>query len=719
MIKSKKQMFLVISIFALLLLVGGTTYAFFNYTRTGPENNVATGRIFFNAEQDNTITLSNVFPMTSEQAASDNSVNGTLELHVTGDTTYTDGMEYLITLEDVDLETSSGRNIPVSLLVTVEDGEGNALGTSNANYYTARESKNASIYKIHDTTSISDGDRVMVGYIKAGETGVDEVIKIKAYFDASNILITDTDENEEAPEGYTNGTDTTGKTVFTTTEWNSLSSEGITFKVKAEAREGIWVLPLAGETLLSQMSTKTACTTTSTNNAGIGGSGNVTYFTGAEDSTTEDCLTNYVWYSGKLWRITAIYPDGTMKLVTENPMTAIYWGATQSDVAFDNSYIDQWLNQEFLPTLYNYQNIIVENAEWNVTTTYATTAPYLEANSTTINKTIGLLNAYEYTKGRLGNSSSYLHIGQSWWLMNPYSSAGLRYVNYNGNVNYYRPSGNAYGVRPSIYLKSSVSFTNINETNAGKRSNPYRISGDKAIGTNGQTLNERLSGEYVKLTDSSNNELLYRIVGIENGKTKIVSTSYVENPNSSNSDKTLGYFGTDKFYNTSSSNNTYWDNYLTNTTNGWASTLSSTTRSMLDTGTYYLGYYPNSSNYKSTICATVDANTSTSSCTKISNSTLLYIGTVGLLRIGEMMSNQQSTTTHINSFSSYKSMWLITPFSSSSSYVRNVGNDGNVYYNYASGDAFGARPSIYLKSGVTITGGSGTALDPYSLTLTS
>ena len=46
MIKSKKQMITVIAVFALLLLVGGTTYAFFNYTRTGPGNTIGTGRIF-------------------------------------------------------------------------------------------------------------------------------------------------------------------------------------------------------------------------------------------------------------------------------------------------------------------------------------------------------------------------------------------------------------------------------------------------------------------------------------------------------------------------------------------------------------------------------------------------------------------------------------------------------------------------------------------------
>ena len=37
----------------------------------------------------------------------------------------------------------------------------------------------------------------------------------------------------------------------------------------------------------------------------------INYFSG-----TNECVDfNYVWYSGKLWRITAIYPDGTLKMI--------------------------------------------------------------------------------------------------------------------------------------------------------------------------------------------------------------------------------------------------------------------------------------------------------------------------------------------------------------------------------------------------------------------
>ena len=66
MIKSKKQMYIVIGAFALVLTLFTTTYAFFNYTRTGTVNTIRVGRISFNSSQDGSINLSNVFPIDSE-----------------------------------------------------------------------------------------------------------------------------------------------------------------------------------------------------------------------------------------------------------------------------------------------------------------------------------------------------------------------------------------------------------------------------------------------------------------------------------------------------------------------------------------------------------------------------------------------------------------------------------------------------------------------------
>ena len=258
---NKKKIFLSIALVLLIVIAAiGVTYAFFNYTRTGSANTLRTGRIYFSTEQtnNNTITLNNIFPMTKEQALADSSTNGTLVVTFTGDTTYTEGIEYLLTIDSV----TRTANVPISLIMDV-NVESRTAGetptvttlTENANYYTAREAKTTSMYKaegedttINSTThkvitDIETGKYLLAGYIKSGTDVVNGTVTIKAFIDADNLLITDTpdDQSQRPSTAYTDGTVTTGKTVISTTDWNSLQSTGISFKVKGEAKPGIWV----------------------------------------------------------------------------------------------------------------------------------------------------------------------------------------------------------------------------------------------------------------------------------------------------------------------------------------------------------------------------------------------------------------------------------------------------------------------------------------------
>ncbi len=61
MIKNKKQMFIILGSFLLVFMLFTTTYAFFNYTRTGTSNTIKVGRISFVTRQTSTINLVNVF----------------------------------------------------------------------------------------------------------------------------------------------------------------------------------------------------------------------------------------------------------------------------------------------------------------------------------------------------------------------------------------------------------------------------------------------------------------------------------------------------------------------------------------------------------------------------------------------------------------------------------------------------------------------------------
>ncbi len=235
----KKKILLPVMVGLLMVLATvGITYAFFNYTRTGGANTVKTGTVNFTSSQT-TINLSNVFPIASSAVSTDTDNVGTATITVTGDTSYDKGIEYLISATNV-TNTIGTKNIPISITATTSG----TLGTGDEDYFDNRDTATNHIYKVLAKDTISNDDQLMVGYIAKGATGINGTITIKAYIDKDKILISDTyPEGEQVIDGvtYYNGTPATDKTVFTTTEWNSLNTNGISFQVKVEANEGTWV----------------------------------------------------------------------------------------------------------------------------------------------------------------------------------------------------------------------------------------------------------------------------------------------------------------------------------------------------------------------------------------------------------------------------------------------------------------------------------------------
>ena len=243
MIRTKKQSLIVIGVFTLVLALVTTTYAFFNYTRTGTANTIRVGRISFVSKNEETITLNNLFPIDPSNTTdmNDNTKVGTYSIDIKGDTDYVDGIEYLVSAVDANIYTSEGQIVPITLDFTVTD-----LGDPSTNYFTVRESTNASIYKKLVGDTLVGDQMLLVGFIKPNTTsgtaeGVDGKITIKAYLDKNKILISDTYDGTESDNMGTPNSMAQGKTVLTTTEWNSLQSSGVSFKVKVEANEGIWV----------------------------------------------------------------------------------------------------------------------------------------------------------------------------------------------------------------------------------------------------------------------------------------------------------------------------------------------------------------------------------------------------------------------------------------------------------------------------------------------
>ncbi len=458
----------------------------------------------------------------------------------------------------------------------------------------------------------------------------------------------------------------------------------------------------------------TTNTTSTCNNLTVEENG-TTYLSG-----TKDCINfNYVWYSGKLWRITAINPDGSLKMITDDNITTISYGedvnfydiSKKDDTSYTGSYIYQWLNEDFLDTLYNHENIIVENSTWNITNSNAGSVDEIGKklpettliNNSTIGKNtpVGLLNSYEYYLSYKNNGSTsdytqgYLNIGYFGWLLNPYSSSDVWCVNLYGDGNYFNPSYTS-AVRPVVVLKSNIQLSG----GSGTKDDPYTISGDKEQPTiNTTLLNTRTVGEYVVFDEdgSTSTKEIYRIVSIEDGKTKLNKNDYIK----SETTTLTKQFSASTTYGSGTSDD-YWDYYLNNI---WYNSLASI--DMLDKGTYYIKQVSTGTSYKNSLCNTNDTTETTKSCTKTTS--IWNSGYVGLPRYGEMFASQQG-----NGHNSSSDMSLITPYNSS-----------NVWYVYHLGSGYGhdpsntsvVRPMVFLKSNVVITGGDGTKTNPFTIAL--
>ncbi len=245
---NKKVILTVMFVAILTIVVIGTSFAFFNYTRTGSANTLKVGRISFNHTQDGNITLTNIFPMSSEEfenSTQDPSNNVTINIE--GDTTYPNGVEYLVTAEDVNIEVNNKR-IPLTLKVTSTTD----LGNNDEDYFTNRGGS-TNIHKVLSGGVVVDGQYLVVGYIAPGQTGVEGSLNISAYINSDNIVISDTYDGTESNNMGTTNEWVGNKTVFTTSEWNSLSgsSNSLSFKIRVEANEGIWVDPYTTPNLMN------------------------------------------------------------------------------------------------------------------------------------------------------------------------------------------------------------------------------------------------------------------------------------------------------------------------------------------------------------------------------------------------------------------------------------------------------------------------------------
>ena len=406
---------------------------------------------------------------------------------------------------------------------------------------------------------------------------------------------------------------------------------------------------------------------------------------------------NSIWYSGFLWRIMGINADGTVRLITDENVTAIPWGAENTAQNWDDSYAKDWLNNYFYSRLKG--NNIIKEETWcsETTTDSSSTRTTCTNNLSQENSKVGLITIDEYNLA--GGSISYLNIGQWQWTMTPYNSSYAWIVNNSGYANYSDVVSNALGLRAVINVNSGVTITGGNGTLGATWSSeagPYVLNEDKNVEVTGKLNEKATSGEYVLFAGRK-----YRVVDKDsNGNTKLILDGYYEEDGN--------IF--EMVYNETSTNEFSVTTGIGQKLNGdvlnWLVQESDTTNrnKLVSNYTWYQNNFGYGQSY------TISLNEE--------NPTRSIQATVGLIRVGEMLSSQSSSILtngyqDTSSYSNASHYWAMTPYTSSS-YSWRVSLSGSANY-YGVSNTNGLRAVIVVNSDVTITGGNGTWSNPYQI----
>ena len=397
---------------------------------------------------------------------------------------------------------------------------------------------------------------------------------------------------------------------------------------------------------------------------------------------------NYIWYSGFLWRIMGINSDRTIRMITDENVTAIPWGAGNTAENWDGSYAKDWLNNYFYPKLRG-NDIIVEqiwcSEEINDS---ASSRKECKNNLSKEKSTVGLITSDEYN---LANGrESYLNIGQIQWTMTPYNSSNAWLIHSDGYIHNSGSVSISYGLRVVINVNSDVIITSGNGnlgTTWSSEVGPYVLNEDKNVEVTGKLNEKATSGEYVMFAGKK-----YRVVDKDSdGNTKLILDGYYE--------ENLEYGDDNVFSITTGIGqklNTDVLNWLINNNDIEKNKL-------VSNYTWYQNEFYNDS-YR------VSLNEE--------NPTRSISTTVGLIRIGEMLSSQSSSIltkgyTTISSYSNANDYWTMTP-TPNNSYVHGIYSDGSSPW-YDVSDTLGLRVVIVINSNVTITSGNGTWSNPYQI----
>ena len=640
-----KSKFIILALIILISIIE-ISYAFFVYYKVGDNSSkLIFGDIYLKLNSGtDSLTLLNVFPETKEKARAEGRTDNIISFTVSGiNSTTNKDIWYEIMLNEGNEVSGRTRFNPEDLVFDLVEID---------------ENKNEKLV----VEAMSFGDinerRIWVNTVSKNTTSeINKTYKLRVWL-SEDVFISDTNPNA---------------TYDVETFENSYAS------VKVSVY-GDFVEKETSNLLANLIEEKLILTDADSNG--------VRYVNGSK-------VNNYLWYSGKLWRIVAINSDGSVKIVTQNDMTSIIW-RTSNYIGYSSSYAKSWLENIFLPTLHNDDGMLVEGS-WDTSLISSVNPITITGSASYSSSKIGLLSAYDYIMTGGTNSSStsnsFLNNGYQWWTMSS-RSLGPWYVSKDGIITGSMGQKIGGGIRPAVILKSNINVI----AGAGTKNNPYKLANDVISATENDALNSRISGEYIKFNDT-----LYRIVGVEefNGVnlTKVTMMDYSKNNNVLSTSVAFGASTSEITFNTSYGIGKYLDNWY----NG--ASINDVYKSMIatadDDGIFWY----------------VGPTSGVGEDYTLSNTGTTVSATIGLGRYGEMYMSQFGESSVDSA-----DMWTITKASSSNSTIWRIYASDLSMNTFGVTSESGVRPSFYLKSNIVIgdvdgDGKYGTGLpnDPYEI----
>lgn len=211
------------------------------------------------------------------------------------------------------------------------------------------------------------------------------------------------------------------------------------------------------------------------------------FFTGANPN-------NYLLFNAEIWRILSIEGDKTIKIIKDDSIGNMAWNTSGSNT-WSNASLKTYLNSTYLDNELNSKakSLVVsknfsvgavtrnnndlqdqindENSTtWNGKVALPTLSEYLRTNSNSSN--CGTFSSNNMYYSTCKNTTWIYYHGDWWTLSTPSGNTNTALILYSSlyTINTLDVTNSNYGVHPTLYLKSNLTFSGN-----GTSTDPYRI----------------------------------------------------------------------------------------------------------------------------------------------------------------------------------------------------------------------------------------------------